>query len=184
MEISVVSQSTITTVEAHSIIKQRYLMPEGINARVSGYYICWHSITIVCYTFVSTHAPQCCFITQLSGYQSRGKDRTKSKKLDDNIIFVHDLWKSLLIHAMMIPATLIINMGDFTTTRTFDCCYWARNSIWQCFYATLSGLGLGLQGLYSATNCADNIPGRFTILLQNQIAGVDSFPNLTKKRSL
>ena len=32
--------------------KQRYLMPEGINARVSRYYICWHSITIVCYTFV------------------------------------------------------------------------------------------------------------------------------------
>ena len=31
--------------------KQRYLMPEGINARVSRYYICWHSITIVCYTF-------------------------------------------------------------------------------------------------------------------------------------
>ena len=30
--------------------KQRYLMPEGINARVSRYYICWHSIT--CYTFV------------------------------------------------------------------------------------------------------------------------------------
>ena len=32
--------------------KQRHLMPEGINARVSSYYICWHSITIVCYTFV------------------------------------------------------------------------------------------------------------------------------------
>ena len=27
-------------------------MPEGINVRVSRYYICWHSITIVCYTFV------------------------------------------------------------------------------------------------------------------------------------
>ena len=26
--------------------KQRYLMPSGINARVSRYYICWHSITI------------------------------------------------------------------------------------------------------------------------------------------
>ena len=25
----------------------------------------------------------------------------------------------------------------------------------------LVGLGLGLQGLYSATNCADNILGRF-----------------------
>ena len=23
--------------------KQRYLMPEGINARVSRYYICWHN---------------------------------------------------------------------------------------------------------------------------------------------
>ena len=28
------------------------------------------------------------------------------------------------------------------------------------------GLGLGLQGLYSATNCADNILGRFTIIRQ------------------
>ena len=36
------------------------------------------------------------------------------------------------------------------------------------------GLGLGLQDLYSATNCADNILGRFTIILQNQIARVDS----------
>ena len=42
-------------------------------------------------------------------------------------------------------------------------------------------LGLGLQGLYSATNCADNILGRFTIILQNQIARVDSFTNLTKR---
>ena len=36
------------------------------------------------------------------------------------------------------------------------------------------GLGLGLQGLYSATNCADHILGCFTIILQNQIARVDS----------
>ena len=42
-------------------------------------------------------------------------------------------------------------------------------------------LSLGLQGLYSATNCADNILGRFTIILQNQIARVDSFTNLTKR---
>ena len=42
-------------------------------------------------------------------------------------------------------------------------------------------IGLGLQGLYSATNCADNILGRFTIILQNQIARVDSFTNLTKR---
>ena len=28
------------------------------------------------------------------------------------------------------------------------------------------GLGLGLQGLYNATNCADNILGRFTIIRQ------------------
>ena len=28
------------------------------------------------------------------------------------------------------------------------------------------GLGLCLQGLYSATNCADNILGRFTIIRQ------------------
>ena len=42
----------------------------------------------------------------------------------------------------------------------------------------LLGLGLGLQGLYSATNCADNILGRFTIILQNQIARVDSFTQI------
>ena len=30
------------------------------------------------------------------------------------------------------------------------------------------GLGLGLQGLYSATNCTDNILGRFTMILQNR----------------
>ena len=43
------------------------------------------------------------------------------------------------------------------------------------------GLGLGLEGLYSATNCVDNILGRFTIILQNKIARVDSFTNLTKR---
>ena len=43
------------------------------------------------------------------------------------------------------------------------------------------GLGLGLQGLYSTTNCAGNILGCFTIILQNQIARVDSFTNLTKR---
>ena len=43
------------------------------------------------------------------------------------------------------------------------------------------GVGLGLQCLYSATSCADNILGCFTILLQNQIARVDSFTNLTKR---
>ena len=64
-------------------------------------------------------APHCCFITQLSRYQARGKDTTKSKKLEYNIIFVHDLRKSLLIPAMIIPATIIINMGDFTTPHTF-----------------------------------------------------------------
>ena len=41
-----------------------------------------------------------------------------------------------------------------------------------------NSLGLGLQGLYSATNCTHNILGRFTIILQNQIARVDSFTNL------
>ena len=84
---------------------------------------------------VPTHAPHCCFIIQLPRYQARGKDKTKSKKLEYNIIFVHDFWKSLLIPAMIIPATLIINMGDFTTPHTCFCCYWTCNSIKQCFYA-------------------------------------------------
>ena len=52
-------------------------------------------------------------------YQSRGKDTTKSKKLEYNIIFVHDLWKSLLIQAMIAAATLLINMGDFPTLVPF-----------------------------------------------------------------
>ena len=43
-------------------------------------------------------------------------------------------------------------------------------------------VGLGLQGLYSATNCADNILGCFTIIFQNRIARVDQFTNLTKRR--
>ena len=38
------------------------------------------------------------------------------------------------------------------------------------------GLDLGLQGFYSATNCADNILGRFTIIPQNQIARVPRAP--------
>ena len=40
---------------------------------------------------------------------------------------------------------------------------------------------LGLQGLYSATNCTENILGRFTIILQNQISRADWFTNLTKR---
>ena len=77
-------------------------------------------LRVVCkFNLVSTHAPHCCFVTQLSRYQARGKDVTKSKKLEYNIIFVHDLWKSLLIPAMKMPATIIINMGDFTTPHTF-----------------------------------------------------------------
>ena len=45
----------------------------------------------------------------------------------------------------------------------------------------LACLGLGLQGLYYATNCADNILARFTIILQNEIARIESCTNLTKK---
>ena len=32
-------------------------------------------------------------------------------------------------------------------------------------------LGLGLQGLYSATNCMDNIIGRFTMILRIKLQG-------------
>ena len=60
------------------------------------------------------------------------------------------------------------------------CTFSQFNKIW-CFINWSLGLGLGLQGLYSATNCADNILGRFTIILQNQIARVDLFTNLTKR---
>ena len=52
---------------------------------------------------------------------------------------------------------------------------------WSECECIMCALGVGLQGLYSATNCADNILGRFTMILQNQIARVDSFPNLTKR---
>ena len=34
---------------------------------------------------------------------------------------------------------------------------------WACVQ---NGLGLDLQGLYSTTNCADNIVRRFTIIIQ------------------
>ena len=51
----------------------------------------------------------------------------------------------------------------------------ASHSLW-CFTINF----VVLHGLYSATNCADNILGRFTLVLQNQIARVDSFTNLTK----
>ena len=54
-------------------------------------------------------------------------------------------------------------------------------SIFKGAHISIRGLGLGLQDLYSVTNCADNILGRFTIILQNQIARVDSFTNLTKR---
>ena len=57
----------------------------------------------------------------------------------------------------------------------------AKSGLIDIRNSRLIGLGLGLQGLYSATNCADNILGRFTIILQNQIARVDSFTNLTKR---
>ena len=40
--------------------------------------------------------------------------RQNPKSLSIILFFVHDLWKYLLILAMIIPATLIINMGDFT----------------------------------------------------------------------
>ena len=62
------------------------------------------------------------------GTSPGGETRQKPKKLEYDIIFVHALWKSWLIQAM-IPANLIIIMGDFTTRHTFYCCYWARNSI-------------------------------------------------------
>ena len=42
-------------------------------------------------------------------------------------------------------------------------------------------LGLGLQGLYSATNCVDNIISRFTIILHNQIARLDALTNFAKR---
>ena len=61
---------------------------------------------------------------------------------------------------------------------------WRHAVIWTNAGLLLIGplsLVLGLQGLYSATNCADSILGRFTIILQNQIARVDSFTNLTKR---
>ena len=62
------------------------------------------------------------------GTSPGGETRQNFKKLEYDIIFVHGLWKSWLIQAMMIPANLMINMGDFTTRHTFYCCYWARNS--------------------------------------------------------
>ena len=60
---------------------------------------------------------------------------------------------------------------------------WHMVRSWSCgqYCLGLDLQGLGLQGSYSATNCADNILGRFTIILQNQITRLDSFTNLTKR---
>ena len=63
----------------------------------------------------------------------------------------------------------------------------ARSGYTNVYKTKLSGIDIsctpstGLQGLYSATNCADNILGRFTTIFQNQIARLDSFTNLTKR---
>ena len=40
------------------------------------------------------------------------------------------------------------------------------HSLYKYFSEEPLGLGLGLQDSYSATNCADNILGRFTIIRQ------------------
>ena len=91
--------------------KHRYLMPEGITARLSLYS-----------KFTGTWSPHMHHITVSSPSclgTRPGKRHDKIQKLEYNIIFVHDLWKSLLIPAMIIPATLIINMGTFTTLHIF-----------------------------------------------------------------
>ena len=36
-------------------------------------------------------------------------------------------------------------------------------------HTCVGNLGLGLQGLYNATNCVDNILGRFTMILQIEL---------------
>ena len=74
-----------------------------------------------------------------------------------------------------------------TLAQVMACCLTVPshylNKCWLIIKCALwhSGLSLGLQGLYSTTNCAYNILGRFTIIPQNQIARVDSFTNLTKR---
>ena len=72
-------------------------------------------------------------------------------------------------------------LSEFTLYRICDCRCNLLCVVVGKHGARLSSLGLGLQGLYSTINCADNILGRFTIILQNQIARVDSFTNLTKR---
>ena len=51
------------------------------------------------------------------------KTRQNPKKLEYDIIFVHDLWKSLLIPAMIVPATLIIKFrllpSEFIKKKAF-----------------------------------------------------------------
>ena len=75
--------------------------------------------------------------------------------------------------------------GNLITDQTIEWCLLQvtiKNCLlWESF---AEGLGLGLQGLYSATIGADNILGRFKIILQNQIARVDSFTNLTAEVNL
>ena len=58
---------------------------------------------------------------------------------------------------------------------------WVQWKIISRQWFELRFTGLGSQVLYSTTNSADNILGRFMIILQNQIPRVDSFTNLTKR---
>ena len=76
-------------------------------------------------------------------------------------------------------------MATISQTIYSDAFSWMKCFIfWFKFHWSLFlrvHLSLGLQGLYNASNCADNILGRFTIILQNRIARVDSLINLIKK---
>ena len=88
---------------------------------------------------------------------------------------------------------LTLNKPEWDSKQSTDIFFCSTNAVeknivGRVFQASLRYSGritytqlTGLQGLYSATNCADNILGRFTRILQNRIARVDSFTNLTKR---
>ena len=82
------------------------------------------------------------------------------------------IWYDLYLILIMNNINPPLNRFDISSQRSSTCNSSVAGKIRFRFRC-------GLRGLYSATNCVDNILGRFTIILQNQIARVDPFTNLT-----
>ena len=144
---------------------------------------------------------KCCEIAQGLGSHSEWhqllcKTCTKAQIFDENLIDVSlpiylilaqwchkTSWSTLIqIRACHLLCTIswtkadLLAIGPLGTNYSYSSGFTHKMTPCEWIH-----LGLGLQGLYSTTNCADNILGCFTIILQNEIARVDLFKNLTKR---